>query len=107
MINQERVIFDRPDLSALRAGFPSHAFVDMHHHTQHSDSYTRVKTLLRRSQALGLGIAITDHNEIRGCLEAIQRQETLVIPGIEVGCKEGPHFLLYFYNPYELKEFFE
>jgi glycosyltransferase involved in cell wall biosynthesis len=46
--------------------------VDLHMHTDHSyDCATPVEVLLAEAQARGLGaIAITDHNEISGALEA-------------------------------------
>ena len=104
----ERVIFDRPDLSALHVDFPKYSFMDMHHHTRYSDSYTRIKALLRRAKAKGIGVAVTDHNAIKGSIEAVHAADgTLVIPGIEVGCREGPHFLVYFYNLHELAEFYD
>jgi glycosyltransferase involved in cell wall biosynthesis len=46
--------------------------VDLHMHTDHSgDCATPVEVLLRTARAQGLGaIAVTDHNEISGALEA-------------------------------------
>jgi predicted metal-dependent phosphoesterase TrpH len=49
--------------------------VDLHMHTDHSpDCATPVDTLLETAKSVGLGaIAITDHNEISGALEARER----------------------------------
>jgi glycosyltransferase involved in cell wall biosynthesis len=49
--------------------------VDLHMHTDHSpDCATPVDTLLDTAKTVGLGaIAITDHNEISGALEARER----------------------------------
>jgi predicted metal-dependent phosphoesterase TrpH/glycosyltransferase involved in cell wall biosynthesis len=49
-----------------------HIHVDLHMHTDHSpDCATPVRTLLETAKERGLGaIAITDHNEISGALEA-------------------------------------
>jgi hypothetical protein len=49
--------------------------VDLHMHTDHSpDCATPVDTLLETAEKVGLGaIAITDHNEISGALEARER----------------------------------
>jgi len=49
--------------------------VDLHMHTDHSpDCATPVDTLLSTAKRVGLGaIAITDHNEISGALEARER----------------------------------
>jgi len=52
-----------------------HIHVDLHMHTDHShDCATPVDVLLASAKAAGLGaIAITDHNEISGALEAAER----------------------------------
>jgi predicted metal-dependent phosphoesterase TrpH/glycosyltransferase involved in cell wall biosynthesis len=49
--------------------------VDLHMHTDHSpDCATPVDTLLETAERVGLGaIAITDHNEVSGALEARER----------------------------------
>jgi hypothetical protein len=51
--------------------------VDLHMHTDHShDCATPVEVLLSTAKSQGLGaIAITDHNEISGALEARQKAE--------------------------------
>ena len=51
--------------------------VDLHLHTNHSpDCATPVETLLETARARGLGaIAVTDHNEITGALEARERTQ--------------------------------
>jgi hypothetical protein len=61
--------------------------VDLHMHTNHShDCATPVDKLLETAKAQGLGaIAVTDHNEISGALEARERADGLkVIVGEEV-----------------------
>jgi predicted metal-dependent phosphoesterase TrpH len=52
-----------------------HIHVDLHMHTDHShDCATPVDVLLESAKEAGLGaIAITDHNEISGALEARER----------------------------------
>ncbi|KUG20055.1 MAG: PHP domain-containing protein [Methanomicrobiaceae archaeon] len=94
-----------PDIGSLRADgyYP----VDMHLHTNHSDGRTGIWDILRYATAKKIGVAITDHNEIRGSLEAIsKRPEILVIPGIELDTEEGPHLLFYFYTAGDLQDFF-
>jgi len=51
--------------------------VDLHMHTDHSpDCATPVETLLDTAESVGLGaIAITDHNEVSGALEARERTD--------------------------------
>ena len=56
--------------------------VDMHIHTLHSDAAISIPSLLTRAKHLGIGVAITDHNEIQGVLEACDHpRDALVIPG--------------------------
>jgi glycosyltransferase involved in cell wall biosynthesis len=61
--------------------------VDLHMHTDHSpDCATPVDTLLETAKQVGLGaIAVTDHNEVSGALEARERADGIkVIVGEEV-----------------------
>jgi len=61
--------------------------VDLHMHTDHSsDCATPVEVLLATAKAEGLGaIAVTDHNEVSGALEAQAKAEGIkVIVGEEV-----------------------
>jgi predicted metal-dependent phosphoesterase TrpH/glycosyltransferase involved in cell wall biosynthesis len=64
----------RPAVSK-RLASREHIHVDLHMHTDHShDCATPVDELLASAKAAGLGaIAITDHNEISGALEAAER----------------------------------
>jgi glycosyltransferase involved in cell wall biosynthesis len=65
--------------------------VDLHMHTDHSgDCATPVEVLLATAKARGLGaIAVTDHNEISGALEAQAKAEGIkVIVGEEVKTKD-------------------
>ena len=65
--------------------------VDLHMHTDHSyDCATPVEVLLAEARSRGLGaIAVTDHNEISGALEARAKANGVkVIVGEEVKTKE-------------------
>jgi glycosyltransferase involved in cell wall biosynthesis len=65
--------------------------VDLHMHTDHShDCATPVEVLLAEARARGLGaIAVTDHNEISGALEARSKADGLtVIVGEEIKTAE-------------------
>jgi len=55
--------------------------VDLHMHTDHSpDCATPVDTLLDTAKKVGLGaIAVTDHNEISGALEARERADGIKV----------------------------
>jgi glycosyltransferase involved in cell wall biosynthesis len=61
--------------------------VDLHMHTDHSpDCATPVEVLLATARAEGLGaIAVTDHNEVSGALEAVRKASGIkVIVGEEI-----------------------
>lgn len=82
--------------------------VDMHTHTRYSDGRATVKQVLAKAKKYGFGLAITDHNEIQGVLDAQHiKGDILVIPGIEVTVEEGAHILMYFYKVKDLEDFFE
>src|SRR3989344_2434473 len=87
----------------IRKGYK---FADMHIHSNYSpDCNTKVKNIVSIADKRKIGIAITDHNEIRGCIEA-SKYNIFLIPGIEVTCLEGCHILIYFYNINNLKKFY-
>ncbi|MDD1679710.1 MAG: PHP domain-containing protein [Methanomicrobiales archaeon] len=101
-----RVWFDRPAPDELAAlGYRA---VDMHFHTNYSDSHTTVRAAVGLARKKRIGVAITDHNHIGGVLEAerIAGEETWIVPGIEVSTSDGPHILLFFYASDELEEFY-
>lgn len=101
----EGVRFERPDLERLhREGY---SMVDMHFHTNHSDSPTRVRSAIKLARRMGIGVAITDHNTISGYQEALSfADDVLLIPGMEVSAADGPHILLYFYRPRDMCDFY-
>jgi glycosyltransferase involved in cell wall biosynthesis len=79
---------ERPDLRARLRSRPR-IDVDLHMHTDHSsDCATPVEVLLATARDQGLGaIAVTDHNEISGALEAQAKADAFgvkVIVGEEV-----------------------
>jgi hypothetical protein len=80
---------DGRDKPAVRARLARRALidVDLHMHTDHSgDCATPVEVLLAEARTRGLGaIAVTDHNEISGALEARAKADGVkVIVGEEV-----------------------
>ena len=102
---REGVHFERPNVRTLRD--EGALAVDMHFHTNHSDAYTTVRAALALARLKGVGVSITDHNAVSGAVEA-QRLGTgvLVIPGMEVSVRDGPHILLYFFNLTEMVDFY-
>lgn len=66
--------------------------MDLHVHTDHSDSKNSVQEVLREATAAGLdGLAITDHKTIQGALVAssLAGQNLLVIVGQEIKTTGG------------------
>lgn len=104
MLQDTTVKFEKPDIDSLKR---EHTVVDMHYHTQYSDGQNTVPQIVRRARELGIGVAITDHNEIKGALEIDAYKDLLTIPGIEITSREGTHLLVYFYETSDLKTFYE
>ena len=103
MIGHHRIQFERPDLAKLKA---KHTVVDLHFHSHYSDGHNSIEAIARKARELGIGIAVTDHNEIRGAVEISQYRDILSIPGIEMTSAEGTHILIYFYQLDQLETFY-
>ncbi|MBC2717713.1 MAG: PHP domain-containing protein [Desulfobacteraceae bacterium] len=99
-----RVEFERPALSELTQNY---TVVDMHFHSRYSDGLNYVRSIAKRAAKLGIGVAVTDHNAIKGAVRLDNFKNILTIPGIEVTSKEGAHILVYFYNIEGLVRFYE
>jgi predicted metal-dependent phosphoesterase TrpH len=99
-----RIVFAKPSLNELTV---NHTVVDMHFHSHHSDGLNPVDKIAQKAKRLGIGIAITDHNEIKGAVELNKHKDILTVPGIEVTSKEGSHLLVYFYDIKGLKHFYK
>ncbi len=104
MSPSDRVQFEQPDLNHLNQNY---TVVDLHFHSTYSDGLNRIDKIAARARKLGIGIAITDHNEIRGALEIDQYDDIFSIPGIELTVAEGSHLLVYFYDTAEIQRFYE
>jgi predicted metal-dependent phosphoesterase TrpH len=103
MIDHHRIRFERPDLANLKE---KHTVVDLHFHSHYSDGHNSIEAIAQKARELGIGIAVTDHNEIRGALEIAQHRDILSIPGIEMTSSEGTHILIYFYQLDQLETFY-
>jgi len=93
MNDSHRIQFERPDLAELTDHY---TVVDLHFHSNYSDGYNSIPAIVEKALDLGIGIALTDHNEIRGAVELSASRDVFSIPGIEVTSKEGTHVLVYF-----------
>jgi predicted metal-dependent phosphoesterase TrpH len=98
-----RIEFKKPDLDHLNAHY---AVVDMHFHSCYSDGHNTIAQISETARRLAIGLAITDHNEIRGAIELSEQADILSIPGIEVTSLEGSHVLIYFYAVSDLEQFY-
>jgi len=99
-----KVLNLKPDINALKQeGFSS---VDMHFHSKYSDGTGSVQNIVKKAKKLGVGICITDHNEITGSFNLSKHKDVLSIPGIEITSKEGAHMLAYFSKISELIGFY-
>ena len=103
MQDYHRIQFEKPNLEELTCAY---SVADLHFHSQYSDGYNTVDEIAARARELGIGVAITDHNEIEGSVEIDQYKDILSIPGIELTSKEGTHILIYFYGIHNLKKFY-
>lgn len=99
-----KILFEKPNLDELTEQY---AVVDLHFHSRYSDGKNPVSSIAKRARELGIGIALTDHNEIKGAVELDKYREILNIPGIEVTSIEGTHLLIYFYEVNSLKRFYK
>jgi predicted metal-dependent phosphoesterase TrpH len=86
---------------------------NLHIHSNFSDGLFSVEAILKEAEKKGFDIiAITDHNEIKGSLKAVElagKYKIAVIPGVEIYFKidsEIYDLLVYFKNIRELKSFF-
>jgi len=104
MNNINRVLIEKPNLSELTK---KNTVVDLHFHSIYSDGKNTVSEIAKQAKRLGIGIAITDHNEIRGAVELNRIRGVLSIPGIEVTSEEGAHILIYFRDIKKLKQFYQ
>lgn len=103
MNDSHRIQFERPDLDALTENY---TVVDLHFHSNYSDGYNSIPAIVEKALELGIGIALTDHNEIRGAVELSAYRDVFSIPGIEITSKEGTHVLVYFYDIDSLVSFY-
>ncbi len=101
--NPHKILFERPNLDELTQYY---TVVDPHFHSHYSDGNNSVNGIVRRAKELNIGIAITDHNDIRGAVELDRYRSLLNIPGIEITSCEGTHILIYFYDIKSLKTFY-
>lgn len=99
-----RAIFQEPALTKLKTEY---TLIDMHVHSKYShDSNTPIQSILSRAKQLNVGVSITDHNRVKGAIEAAKQRKVMIIPGIELLAKENVELLVYFYSLKDLEQFY-
>lgn len=65
--------------------------IDLHVHTCYSyDAVTTLEDVVAYSKKRGLdGVAVTDHNTLKGALKLQQENSFLIIPGMEISTRQG------------------
>lgn len=104
MLLDAKVTYQRPDYKKLIS--EGYLLLDTHTHTYYSDSNNRIGWMIRRLKRLNINAAITDHNEVRGVIEAMKKNSGRIVPGIEVTSKEGRDVLLLFYEKNDLLHYY-
>lgn len=102
--NCNRIRFERPELETL---VKNRTVVDMHFHSRYSDGLNDIPAIAERARRLNIGIAITDHNTVKGAVRIAEYKDIFTIPGIEITSREGAHLLVYFHTIEDLVRFFE
>ncbi len=81
---------------------------DLHIHSYHSiDAFSPPGAIIKKAKRKNFGVAIADHNVIKGSLRACQSKEVIVVPAIETFSSEGAHALFYFKTAGELERFYQ
>jgi predicted metal-dependent phosphoesterase TrpH len=82
--------------------------IDMHFHTKYSDGANRPQTIGRWCRKLDMGVAITDHNDVRAC-RPFEKEfpDVFFIPGMELGTDDELHNLVYFRSVDDAESFYQ
>jgi len=81
---------------------------DLHIHTKYSDGSVAPKDVIEIAKEKKIGVAITDHNEIRGSVKGFELANNInFLLGLEVGTKDGKEILFYFNNVEEIERFYK
>lgn len=80
---------------------------DLHVHSHFSiDAYPQPDNIIQKAKNRNLGLAIADHNQIAGSLQASHQKEVIVIPAIETLTADGIHALFLFEQAEQLQKFY-
>lgn len=104
MLRRHLTYYGRQSLPQSHANLPQgYVPIDLHMHSHHShDSKTRLQPILEAAHKHGLrAIAITDHDNLGGSLEAMELapKGLLLIPGMEITSEVGDIIALFIHAP--------
>jgi len=81
---------------------------DLHIHTIYSDGLITPQEVIEIAKEKEIGVAITDHNEIRGSIKGFELAKNInFLLGIEVGTKDGKEILFYFNSVEDIENFYK
>jgi predicted metal-dependent phosphoesterase TrpH len=101
---KKNIFLQTPDLESLKK--EGLMCIDMHYHSSFSDGQVGIDDTIKVFKNIGVGISVTDHNVVRGSLDACKQKKVNAIPAVEVGTKDCKDILFYFYDPKELEQFY-
>lgn len=109
-INEENLI-DMDNLNTFFKNFymdrgKDKLLVDLHLHTTYSDGFISGKSLLDYLKDKNYLIAVTDHNAVGGNI-LLRKLGINVVPGLELGCKDGFEILVYFKTEDDMVYFYK
>lgn len=79
---------------------------DLHVHSSCSDGYHSVQKIVDHCIEKGIKVALTDHNVITDWSRLTEKEESVILPAIEVTSSEGVDILCYFFNWTDLETFY-
>jgi glycosyltransferase involved in cell wall biosynthesis len=105
MLRRHLLLYRRRPMGLLREiNIPEgYVPVDLHMHSHHSfDSKTKLNPIMEAALKHGLrAIAITDHDNLGGSLEAMQMEskDLMIVPGMEITSEVGDIIALFIHKP--------
>ncbi|MDY6852595.1 MAG: hypothetical protein SV487_11060, partial [Thermodesulfobacteriota bacterium] len=81
--------------------------LDSHVHTVFSDGVATISDVEEVCLSKNIVCCITDHNEIRGGINLLERQRVPTMPAVELGSQERIEVIVYFRRAESCEEFFK
>jgi len=106
---RERHSVRRPEpvfLSQAKGPRNKTILLDSHVHTVFSDGAATISDVEKICFSKNIGCCITDHNEIRGSINMLDRQRVPTMPAVEMGSQERIEVIVYFHRAEACEKFF-